>query len=72
MKAVRTRKELESQGIATIESNDFWGFGEDGEFKHVLVIIKEGFMFKNEETSNFPCKTIKECIELYNEGFKIN
>ena len=68
MKAT-TRKQLESQGIATIDSNDFWGFGEGNEFKYVLVINKKGLVFKNEGTTNYPTKAIKECINLYNEGF---
>ena len=66
---VTTRKQLESQGIATIESNDLWGFGEGNEFKYVLAITKKGLVFKNEGTRNYPTKTIKECINLYNEGF---
>ena len=69
MKKVRTKKELESQGYATIESNEFWGFGEEGEFKYVLNIVKEGYLFKASETSNKACKTIKDCIEHYNLGF---
>lgn len=68
-KKVTTRKQLESQGIATIESNDFYGFGEENEFRFVLAIVKKGLVFKNEETRNYPTKTIKECINLYNEGF---
>jgi len=64
-----TRKQLEKEGIAKIESNDFWGFGEQGEYKYVLNIIKEGVVFKDERTTNFPHKTIKECIEHYKRGF---
>jgi hypothetical protein len=69
MKKVRTRKELESKGIATIVSNDFWGFGDDNEYNYVLNIVKKGLIFKNERTSNYPHKTIKSCIDHYNEGF---
>lgn len=69
MKKVRTKKELESQGIARIESNDVWGFGEDGEFKYVLNIIKEGVVFKYEGSSNYAHKTIKDCVDHYNQGF---
>lgn len=69
MKKVRTKKELESQGYAKIESNDLWGFGEEGEFKYVLNIVKKGYLFKASETSNYACKTIKDCIEHYNLGF---
>lgn len=66
---VRTRKQLEEQGIARIETNEWWGFGDDGEFKYVLNIIKKGLVFKYEKTENYPHKTIKSCIEQYNHGF---
>ena len=69
MKKVKTKKQLESQGIARIESNDFWQFGGEGEYKYVLNIIKVGVFFKDERTSNFPHKTIKSCIDHYNRGF---
>ena len=45
MKKVRTKKELESQGYAKIESNDLWGFGEEGEFKYVLNEFGPLFLF---------------------------
>jgi hypothetical protein len=69
MKKVKTRKQLEAQKIAVIESNDFYGFGEDNEFNYVLNIVKKGLVFKHDQTTNYPHKTIKDCIEHYNSGF---
>lgn len=66
-----TRKQLEKEGIAKIESNDFFSFGDPGDYKYVLNIIKEGLVFKDEKTTNFPHKTIKGCIEHYKRGFTL-
>lgn len=66
---VKTRKQLEDQGIARIESNDAWGYGEPGEFKYVLNIIDNRFVFKHEGSTNYSHATIKDCIDHYNDGF---
>lgn len=65
---MRTRKQLESEGIATIKSGYDFGFDE----KYVLVLneeyVKQGYVFKDIYTITWNADTIQECIDYYLEG----
>ena len=64
---VKSKKALEKQHIAVIDSNEYWQF-EDA--KYVLNIVAKGLVFKQTGTYNYPAKTISECLSIYNKGFK--
>ena len=64
---VKSKKALENQGLAVIESNDFWQFNEA---KYVINIIAKNLIFKQTGTSNYSAKTIKECLWIYNRGLE--
>jgi len=68
---MRTKKELEKQGIATIQSNDFYGYEEA---KWVLVLNDEFVdnqqVFSKTKTITFPAMTIAECIGIYLGGIQ--
>ena len=68
-KNVKTRKQLEQEGLARIESN----FGQgwcylDESYKWVLIINDDDFVFKQEGNTLVVGMTIKELIDVYNEG----
>ena len=68
-----TRKQLQKEGIATIESNDFYGYEEA---KWVLVLNDEYVdnqqVFSKTKTITFPAMTIGECIGIYLGGIEKN
>jgi hypothetical protein len=64
---VKSKKALERQGLAVIESNDFWQFNEA---KYVIKIVAKNLVFKQTGTSNYPTQTIRECLWIYNRGLE--
>jgi hypothetical protein len=68
-----TRKKLESEGIAKIESNDFYGYGDA---KWVLVLndkyIDDEYVFRKTKTITYPAMTIAECASIYLGGIEKN
>ena len=67
---MKTRKQLEAEGIAKIESNDFYGYDNA---KWVLVLSSElenDFYFKKTKTITYPALTIGECIGIYLGGIE--
>jgi len=70
---MKTRKELQKEGIATIQSNDFYGYEEA---KWVLVLNDEHIdnqqVFSKTKTITFPAMTIGECIGIYLGGIEEN
>jgi len=70
---MKTRKDLEKEGIATIESNAFYGYGDA---KWVLVLndkyVDNEYLFKKTKTITYPAMTIGECIGIYLGGIEKN
>jgi len=66
-----TRKQLKQEGIATIQSNDFYGYDEA---KWVLVLndeyVDKEYLFSKTNTITFPAMTIGECIGIYLGGIQ--
>ena len=61
---VKSRKAMEAQGYAKIESNEAHGFDEA---KYVLV-LKSGYVLYCEGTCTYPTMTIRDAIDTYNAG----
>jgi len=68
--AIKTRKQLAAEGIATIQRGEDFGFDE----KWVLVLneeyVKKGYVFKDIYTIHWNADTIEECIDYYLEGIE--
>jgi hypothetical protein len=68
---MKTRRKLESEGIATIQSNDFYGYDDA---KWVLVLndkyVDNEYLFSKTKTITFPAMTIGECIGIYLGGIE--
>lgn len=67
--SVNTRKQLEAQGIAGIETNDWWQYDDA---KWVLVLnddyVEQGYVFKETKTTMWADLTISRLVEIYNNG----
>ena len=61
---VKSRKAMEAQGYAKIESNDLHGFDEA---KYVLV-LKSGYILCCERTCTYATMTVRDAIDTYNGG----
>lgn len=69
-----TRKQLESEKIATIETNDWWQY-DDANWVLILndELIEEGYVFKETQTTMWADLTIKRLTEIYKNGIiKLN
>lgn len=64
---VKSRKKLEEQGYAKIVSNDWYQYGDEGEWKYVLE-MKEDYKIALEGTITFASRTIGELCSIYNYG----
>jgi len=68
---MKTKRKLESEGIATIQSNDFYGYDDA---KWVLVLndkyVDNEYLFSKTKTITFPAMTIGECIGIYLGGIE--
>ena len=64
---VKSRKKLEGQGFAKIVSNDWYQYGDEGEWKYVLE-LKEDYKLAVEATITFAARTIGELCSVYNQG----
>lgn len=66
---VKTRKELESQGFARIESNfgDGWCY-LDRSYKWILVMNDDDYVFHQEGNTVVAGQTIRDLIDIYNDG----
>ncbi len=69
IKNVKTRKQLEQQGFARIESNfgNGWCYLDES-FKWVLIMNDDDFVFKQEGNTIVAGQTIKDLIDTYNDG----
>lgn len=64
---VNTRKQLEKQGYGKIVSNEFYQYGDEGDYKYVLE-LNNNFKLATEATVTKPSKTIGELLYFYNRG----
>ena len=64
LELVKSRKAMEAQGYAKIESNELHGFDEA---KYVLV-LKDDYILCCERTCTYPTMTVRDAIDCYNGG----